>query len=154
MLQLLGAFDAGKTRRRIAQDRAQRVGAGLPSERKRSGEHLVQYDAEAEDVRAVTDAGGEFLAARKIVQSRKSVSSLARGIAKVMPTWFGLRYVNGEPALLLELPATPLRTARRALFRVELDDAGYIREVQLVVATRKLLGVDFSHAPAPSAGPA
>jgi RNA polymerase sigma-70 factor (ECF subfamily) len=108
----------------------------------------------AEDVRALTDAGGEFLAARKIVVSRKSVSSLARGIAKVLPTWFELRQVNGEPALLLELPATPLRTARRALLRVEVDDAGCIRELQLVVATRKLLGVDFSHAPAPSLGQA
>lgn len=98
----------------------------------------------AEDVRAVTDAGGEFLAARKVVHSRKNVTSLARGIAKVMPTWFELRQINGEPALVIELPATPLRTARRVVLRVELDDAGCIRELQLVAATRKLAGVDFS----------
>jgi RNA polymerase sigma-70 factor (ECF subfamily) len=100
----------------------------------------------ARDVRAVSDAGGEFLAARKVVVSRKSVTSLMRGIATVAPTWFGLRQLNGEPALLVELPATPLRTARRLVMRVELDDAGCIRELQLVVATRKLAGVDFSHA--------
>lgn len=106
------------------------------------GEALAQVLAQ--DVRAQTDAGGEFLAARKVVVSRKSVTSLVRGIAKVTPTRVELRQVNGEPALLLELPATPLRTARRLVLRVEIDDAGCIRELQLVLATRKLAGVDFS----------
>jgi hypothetical protein len=100
----------------------------------------------AEDVRAQTDAGGEFLAARKVVVSRKSVSSLVRGLAKFTPTWFALRQINGEPALLLELPATPLRTARRLLMRVELDEAGCICELQVMLSTRKLAAIDFSHA--------
>lgn len=107
------------------------------------GEALAQILAQ--DVRAQTDAGGEFLAARKIVVSRKSVTSLVRGLAKVTPTWFELRQINGEPALLFELPATPLRTARRLVLRVEIDDAGCIRELQVILATRKLVGVDFSH---------
>jgi RNA polymerase sigma-70 factor (ECF subfamily) len=99
----------------------------------------------AEDVRAQTDAGGEFLAARKIVASRESVTSLLLGITKIMPTWVGIRRLNGEPALLIEVPPTHLRTARHLVLRVELDDAGCIRELQVLAATRKLLGVDFSH---------
>jgi RNA polymerase sigma-70 factor (ECF subfamily) len=104
----------------------------------------------AQDVRALTDAGGEFLAARKVVQSRKSVTSLMLGLAKFQPTRVELRQVNGEPALLLELPPTPLRTARRGLLRIEIDDAGCIRELQGVFATRKLAGVHFSQLDAAS----
>jgi RNA polymerase sigma-70 factor (ECF subfamily) len=100
----------------------------------------------AEDVRAQTDANREFLAARKVVVSRKSVTSLLLGLAKVTPTWLELRRINGEPALLMELPPTPLRTARWLLMRVELDEAGCICELQLVVSTRKLAAIDFSHA--------
>lgn len=95
-----------------------------------------------QDVRITTDAGGEFVAARKVVVGRKSVSSLLRGIS-VPPRWLELRHVNGELALVGELPPTPLRTARHVLLRVELDDEGRIRELHLVLATRKLRGVDF-----------
>lgn len=97
----------------------------------------------AQDVRVQNDAAGEFLAARKVVVGRKSVTSLMRGLAKFEPTWVELRQLNGEPALLFELAATPLRTARRFVMRVEIDDAGCIRELQVVMATRKLLGVAF-----------
>jgi RNA polymerase sigma-70 factor (ECF subfamily) len=105
------------------------------------GEALAQLLAQ--DVRAQSDAGGEFLAARKVVASRKSVASLVLGIAKFMPTWFALRQLNGEPALLAEFAPTPLRTARRVVLRFELDDAGCIRELQMIAATRKLAGVQF-----------
>jgi RNA polymerase sigma factor (sigma-70 family) len=98
----------------------------------------------AQDVRATTDAGGEFVAARKIVVSRKSVTSLLHGTARVEPTWIEMRQINGEPALVLEIPATPLRTARHIVLRVELDDDGCIQELQLVLASRKLRGVDFT----------
>jgi RNA polymerase sigma factor (sigma-70 family) len=107
----------------------------------------------AQDVRVQNDAGGEFLAARKIVVGRKSVTSLLRGIAKFAPTWVEYRQINGEPALLFEVPATPLRTARRFVMRVEIDDAGCIRELQLVMATRKLAGVTFPQLDAPSPEP-
>jgi RNA polymerase sigma-70 factor (ECF subfamily) len=97
----------------------------------------------AQDVRAVTDAGGEFLAARNVVAGRKSVSSLVQGLTRIMPTWFELRQINGEPALVLELPATPLRTARHMVARVEIDDDGNICELQAMLSTRKLVGVDL-----------
>lgn len=98
----------------------------------------------AQDIRAVSDAGGEFVAARKIVVGRETVTKLVTGIATVQPTWVELRQVNGEPALFVELPPTPMRTARNLVMRVELDDDGRIRELQLVLNSRKLRAVDFS----------
>jgi RNA polymerase sigma-70 factor (ECF subfamily) len=112
---------------------------------------LANHDTEAleqllaEDVRATTDAGGEFVAARKIVKGRKSVMALFTGIGRgAAALWSEFRSINGEPALVASLAATPLRTARQAVFHVELDDAGRICEVQVVLATRKLSAVDFS----------
>lgn len=105
----------------------------------RDGEALARVLAE--DVRACTDAGGEFVAARKIVSGRASVASLLLGVAKFDPVWIEFRIVNGEPALVFEAPPTPIRTARHGVLRVELDDEGRIAELQVVLATRKLTGV-------------
>lgn len=111
---------------------------------------IASYDTQtleqllAEDVRATSDAGGEFLAARKVVESRDHVIALFRGINKgAVPRWFEFRSLNGEPALLIALHDSKRRTARNVVTRIELDQAGRIIEVQLVLASRKLTAVDF-----------
>jgi RNA polymerase sigma-70 factor, ECF subfamily len=102
----------------------------------------------AADVRATTDAGGEFLAARKIVAGRSSVVALFLGIGRgAEAQWLDFRSINGEPGLLVALADSGRRTARRSVVRVELDDDGRIREVQLVFNSRKLAAVDFSLVP-------
>lgn len=103
----------------------------------------------AADVRATSDAGGEFVAARKIVEGRESVIALFLGLERggATPQWLELRSLNGEPGVVAMLNETGRRTAKRVVFRVELDAAGRIAEVQLVLATRKLAGVAFSPGP-------
>ena len=54
-----------------------------------------------------------------------------------------IRVVNGLPALLTALHAPVRRQAPRSLLRVELDGDGLIREVQVVLAPRKLAAVRF-----------
>lgn len=99
----------------------------------------------AEDVRATTDAGGEFLAARKIVGGRANVIALFKGIGRgAEPRWSEFRTLNGESAFITELHDTGRRTARRIAMHVELDGDGRIVEIQIVMASRKLAAVDFS----------
>lgn len=99
----------------------------------------------AADVRATTDAGGEFLAARRIVAGRDNVIALFHGINRggAGARWVEFRSINGEPALVADLNETGRRTAKRMVLHVELDDAGRICEVQIVFASRKLGAVDF-----------
>lgn len=99
----------------------------------------------AEDVRATTDAGGEFLAARKRVLGRANVIALFYGISRgAVLRWSELRTLNGERALVATLAETPRRTATRIALHVDLDDDGRIREIQVLLASRKLAAVDFS----------
>ncbi|PRQ06764.1 sigma-70 family RNA polymerase sigma factor [Enhygromyxa salina] len=109
----------------------------------RSGDPAALSELLAEDVRICTDAGGEFLAARKVVSGRDSVAKLLLGIAKLPPTWTEFRQINGEPGLVMELAPTPLRTARRAVLHLELAGS-QIKQLQLHLASRKLVGIDFT----------
>jgi hypothetical protein len=52
--------------------------------------------------------------------------------------------VNGLPALLTVLHAPVRRQAPRSVLRVELDAEGRIREVQVVLAPKKLGAVRFA----------
>lgn len=99
----------------------------------------------AEDVRATNDAGGEFLAARKIVTGRDRVIALFRGIQRgaAAPRWYEFRSINGEPGLVVSFEDNGRRVASGVVFHIELDDRGRICEVQVVLSTRKLAGVDF-----------
>jgi RNA polymerase sigma-70 factor (ECF subfamily) len=114
---------------------------------------MVSRDAEAlgellaEDVRAISDAGGEFVAARNIVSGRARVSALFLGIGKNVPIWAAVRRINGEPAVVAGLPPTPIRTARHSVLHVELDDEGRICELQVILASRKLAAIDLRPPP-------
>ena len=50
----------------LVQDRVHRVDAGVAAERRPAGEHLVQQDAEAEDVAAVIDLAAARLLGRHV----------------------------------------------------------------------------------------
>ncbi len=99
----------------------------------------------ADDVRATSDGGGEFMAAKITVVGRGRVLKLFRNLAarRGSPLWFDLRQLNGFPAVLAVMePGLPSEATRMA-FRLELDAAGRIVELQTILATRKLHGVRF-----------
>ncbi len=98
-----------------------------------------------EDVLVRNDAAGEYKAARKLIYGRESVVKLLLGITQGRPLadWAELREVNGEPALVAVFPLRDPKFATRSLTRLELDEQGAIREVQLIVASRKLQGITF-----------
>jgi RNA polymerase sigma-70 factor (ECF subfamily) len=110
---------------------------------------LVQQDAAAleaclaDGARALTDGGGEYLAALRPVHGRDRVARFLVGLQR-KADWkgqFALRDINGLPALVAELDTAHTRWAPRAVLRLELDARDAIREVHLVVASTKLVAV-------------
>jgi RNA polymerase sigma-70 factor, ECF subfamily len=99
----------------------------------------------AADVRLLSDGGGEYHAALNPVRGRDRVSRLLLSLTAKMetPTMFEVRMVNGEPALLVELPAAH-GFAPRWVFRIDLDREGLVREVHAILASKKLSAIRFS----------
>jgi RNA polymerase sigma-70 factor (ECF subfamily) len=94
------------------------------------------------DVRALSDGAGEFHAARKPLVGRQRVALFYSRIAARRPAAsVDVRMLNGLPALVIEFGDGLPREARRIVVRVEVDDDGRIREIDSVLATRKLAAV-------------
>jgi RNA polymerase sigma-70 factor (ECF subfamily) len=100
----------------------------------------------AADARFVADGGGEFTAALRPILGREKVLRLLLKLAEKQPppTWMAVRYLNGLPALVMEVPASG-RLGPRYVLRFEMNDAGEIAQLHTVLATRKLTGVRFGH---------
>ncbi|HYC56293.1 MAG TPA: sigma-70 family RNA polymerase sigma factor [Candidatus Binatia bacterium] len=99
----------------------------------------------ARDARAVTDAGGEFNAlARPMLGAARVARLLLRVSARRSPgSHFVPCTLNGEPALAIVYGKAERRQAPRAVMRCQLDASGRIRELHVVLATRKLSHVAF-----------
>src|SRR5262249_21402902 len=97
----------------------------------------------ADDVRALTDGGGEFVAARVPVVGRAKVARFYRKLRHVNGDQAVVRVavLNGVPALVVELPEPPPGVTPRFVALIDLDARGRIRRVYNVLATGKLSGV-------------
>jgi RNA polymerase sigma factor (sigma-70 family) len=88
-----------------------------------------------EDVVAVTDGGGEVLAARRLVLGRDRVVRLFAGLLAKAPP--GLRVaiagVNGAPGLVVDAGGDPIQ-----VLQLVIDDGGRIAEILVVLAPSKL----------------
>jgi RNA polymerase sigma-70 factor (ECF subfamily) len=97
----------------------------------------------AEEARAVSDAGGEYLAALRPIEGRARVARFFAGLQRKVE-WkgrFAILSLNGAPALVGELDGRNDRWAPRLVLRVEVDTTGAVREVHLVLAPPKLRAV-------------
>jgi RNA polymerase sigma-70 factor, ECF subfamily len=98
-----------------------------------------------QDATFASDAGGEFTAATREVKGAENVAKLLVGILRKGASLFELRVtertLNGLPALLLEIDEPPGRLPARQVTIVDVDDAGRVRSVRNVMATRKLARV-------------
>jgi RNA polymerase sigma-70 factor (ECF subfamily) len=95
----------------------------------------------ADDVRALSDGGGEYVAARVPLCGRRRVARTyvklgAQGDSEAVR--FAVRVVNGLPALVLEHDRPRPRWAPRWVVQVELGDDGRIRSVYSVLAAAKI----------------
>ena len=97
----------------------------------------------AEDVRSLSDAAGEFFAARVPVVGRDKVARFYTNLAKRRGegTRLEVRVLNGLPALITEFVDNLSGEAGRVVTTLELDEAGCIRAIHSILATRKLTAV-------------
>jgi RNA polymerase sigma-70 factor (ECF subfamily) len=110
---------------------------------------IVAEDAAAaeacltDDVRVMSDGGGEYLAALVPVRGKDRAVRFLLGLQKKVssPGRFEVRTLNGLPAIVAEMHSPPARFAPRFVLRCEIDQEANIREVHLVVASRKLTRV-------------
>jgi RNA polymerase sigma-70 factor (ECF subfamily) len=88
----------------------------------------------------VNDGGGEFHAARRPVIGSNRVARFLVGLQRRLgpDATYGVRMLNGSPALLLDWPSAPAHVAQRTAVAFELDDAGRLRSIYAVLATPKL----------------
>lgn len=102
-----------------------------------------------ESVRTITDGGGEYTALHaplagieRVVRFHLETARRRGPISRLE-----IRSVNGLPALFIETAALRPQMAPRVVLRCEVDDAGRIRELHSILASRKLTAVHFSRAP-------
>jgi RNA polymerase sigma-70 factor (ECF subfamily) len=97
----------------------------------------------AAGVRALSDGGGEFHAARVPIVGPARVARFYTNIATRGPRGARseMRMVNGLPALVTSLPGPPRGYASRFVTRIDLDPEGRIERLYSVLATRKLTAI-------------
>jgi RNA polymerase sigma-70 factor (ECF subfamily) len=99
----------------------------------------------APDVTTLTDGGGEFHAARKLVVGRDRVALFYRRLAeqRAPDQRMAVCMLNGFPALVCDFGSLKTGYAPRGVVRVDVGDDGLVRCVHSVLATRKLTAVRF-----------
>jgi RNA polymerase sigma-70 factor (ECF subfamily) len=103
----------------------------------------------AQDVRALNDGNGEYLAARSPIEGRRKVITFHVNVSQERPAMFAIREINGLPAMIAWFGAggRRKRLAPRAVAQVRLGNNGRIAAVDTIVATEKLGHVRFAPTP-------
>jgi RNA polymerase sigma factor (sigma-70 family) len=97
----------------------------------------------APDVATLTDAAGEFHAARKSIVGRERVARFYRRLTeqRAADQRMEVRMLNGLPALVCDFGTLKEGYAPTGVIRVEIGDDALVRHVYAVLATRKLTAV-------------
>ncbi|MCX4242075.1 sigma-70 family RNA polymerase sigma factor [Paraliomyxa miuraensis] len=99
----------------------------------------------AQDARLTSDGGGQYYAALKPVLGRDKVARFFAGVLERggAPVAVELRWINERPGVLVcSAPGGP-RNAPRSCMTFDLDEAGLVSDVHLVVADDKLRALRF-----------
>lgn len=113
--------------------------------------HLRAGDARAieamlaKNARARNDSDGEFFAARVPLSGAAKIAKFHLKTARERGQGgrFAVRTLNGLPAVVAEFDGVRAGVAPRAVFRIELDQDGRVRELDTIVASAKLTHVRF-----------
>jgi RNA polymerase sigma factor (sigma-70 family) len=94
----------------------------------------------SESVRAVSDGGGEFFAARVPLIGPKRVAKFHLKISsyRLALSRFEMRMINGLPAIVGEFGDGRRGQPPRMVLRCDVDEAGRITALHAIVASRKL----------------
>lgn len=99
----------------------------------------------AQDVRALSDGGGEFFANKIVIVGRERVMTFFKRLVELrsLPQWFEIRSINGLPAILVRYANPKPGEAPCVLMQLELGTDGKIKTMHTVLAPRKLAAVTF-----------
>lgn len=101
----------------------------------------------AENVRAVCDSGGSYLAPAAPIVGRAAVARAQLREAEIRSgagEHVEIRLVNAMPAALLQVERPKENHAPRGVLRFDLDAAGRIRRLHTILAPSKLASVRFA----------
>lgn len=98
----------------------------------------------APDAEALGDGAGEVAAPRVPVRGAERIAALLVALVgrDLATTRFGVRELNGLPAMVVERDDAPPGHAARLVLRAELDLSGRVAQVHLIMAREKLVGLD------------
>lgn len=93
-----------------------------------------------EDVQGLNDGGGEFISARVPVTGKQKILLFYSNLMKLIPqgSSFAWQDCNGLPALISHFPHTSGSYAPLTVTQCQLDETGRIRQIHIVLASRKL----------------
>jgi RNA polymerase sigma factor (sigma-70 family) len=96
----------------------------------------------ADDVRTITDGGGEYRSALRPIVGRDKVTRFYLAVAERGPG-IGVRWctLNGMPGVVFDIPSPGERLAPRLAMTVDLDNDGRITCLYVVSASRKLTAI-------------
>lgn len=108
-----------------------------------AGDDAALAELLAEDVRALSDGGGDYHAARKPILGPDKVIRFFRGLLakRGMPSSLALRTLNGAPAFVTDWADAEGHHAPRSVTWIDLDDEGRIHAIYTQLAPRKLVGL-------------
>lgn len=97
----------------------------------------------AADARLLSDGGGEYRAALNPVLGPDRIARFFLGLQRKLQgdARYAVRALNGLPAVVVEYATPHEGWGPRFVLRCDVDGAGAIRQVHLVVASRKLTAV-------------
>lgn len=99
----------------------------------------------AEDVRTLTDGGGEYRAALRPILGREKVMRLFFAIVQIDQDLTAHSVtLNGLPAVVFDVTRRPEHVAPRTTLQVDLDADGRIARIYSVSAPRKLSALDHA----------
>ncbi|HEY6877724.1 MAG TPA: sigma-70 family RNA polymerase sigma factor [Polyangiales bacterium] len=134
----LDHYEQGKARREVSLEEAQRAMVRFLSLIS-SGEVERVASLLAEDVRALNDGAGEFLAALNPLVSRDRVARFFRGVTHgVQLLGVELMVCGGLPAAKVRVSGQAPRAASLSVNLFDVNPSGEIATIYSIVATRKL----------------
>jgi RNA polymerase sigma-70 factor (ECF subfamily) len=97
----------------------------------------------APDARLLSDGGGEYHAALNPVLGPDRIGRFFLGLQRKLgaDARYAVRHLNGLPGIVAEYVTAHAGWGPRFVMRCDVDGSGAIREVHIVVATRKLTAV-------------
>lgn len=130
---------------RLRQERTRAALAGL-LEAFGTGDSRRAEELLASSVRALSDGGGEFFAARVPVVGPARVARFYANLAKRRPprARMEVRMLNGLPAMWVETGSDLRGTAPRFATLLDVDESGRVVSLHSVLATTKLLSFTMS----------